>query len=75
MQPDPSWPLTARERQVIGLYADGLTRPEIAKLLGVTFHTVREHTDNARAKLGASTIAHAVAICYQHNLLDRRLAA
>jgi len=71
----PSRPLTAREQTVIGLLATGLTIPQVAGALQISRHTARAHADEVRAKLGASTIAHAVAICYQHGILDSTLAA
>jgi len=67
--------LTVAELSVLSMHSAGLTKPEIAQELGISAHTVREHADNARAKLGASTIAHAVAICYQHGLFRTYLAA
>lgn len=53
--------LTAREREGIGLVAEGKTDWEIATILGVSPATARFHIDNARCKLGATNRAHAVA--------------
>ncbi len=53
------WPKTValneREVEVLTWVARGKTSAEIAQILGLTKRTVDFHTDNARAKLGAST--------------------
>jgi LuxR family quorum sensing-dependent transcriptional regulator len=53
--------LSVRERDAIGLVADGKTDWEIATIMGVAETTARFHVDNARRKLGAVNRAHAVA--------------
>jgi DNA-binding NarL/FixJ family response regulator len=52
--------LTARERQVIRLVADGLNNTQIARRLCVTHATVKRHLTNAYAKLDATSRADAV---------------
>jgi two-component system nitrate/nitrite response regulator NarL len=44
--------LTAREREVILLVAQGHGMREIAARLGITEHTARKHRDNAVAAAG-----------------------
>lgn len=46
--------LTATERRVARMAADGLTNREIAERLFVTIHAIRFHLRNAYAKLGVS---------------------
>jgi DNA-binding CsgD family transcriptional regulator len=53
----PKDALTAAERRVAALAADGLTNREIAEKLYVTIHTVESHLSNAYRKLGAQTRA------------------
>jgi two-component system nitrate/nitrite response regulator NarL len=53
--------LTAREKEVLVLTADGLTAPEIAKRLQLGVATVRSHLQNLYEKLGVSDRAAAVA--------------
>ena len=44
--------LTRREREVVGLAADGLLDKEIAQRLGISYTTVRTHLDRSFQKLG-----------------------
>jgi DNA-binding CsgD family transcriptional regulator len=52
-QPEPpaDMPLTAREREIAELVAEGLTNPQIAERLGVKRRTVASHLDNIYARL------------------------
>jgi DNA-binding CsgD family transcriptional regulator len=47
--------LTAREREILELVAEGRTNAEIAERLWVSRGTVRKHLDNVYAKLGVHT--------------------
>ena len=50
--------LTPRQRQVLALVWDGLTRPAIAHRLGIGRSTVERNLDEARRRVGVeSTIA------------------
>lgn len=57
--------LTPREHEVMSLIALGYTGAEIAEKLFLSPETVRNHTRNARAKLGGRTRSHAVALAVQ----------
>lgn len=46
--------LTQREREVLGLVAEGLTNKEIARRLGVSPATIKAHVERIIAKLGVS---------------------
>jgi DNA-binding CsgD family transcriptional regulator len=54
--------LTPREREVMSLLATGLNAEEVARSLVISPFTVRTHVRNAKEKLGARTMAHAIAI-------------
>ncbi len=53
--PDGKSPLTARERQVAKLIAEGMTNPEIAKRLRMAVRTADAHVEHIRNKLGLRT--------------------
>ena len=58
-----AWPggLTAREREVLRLVADGRTNREVARSLWISPFTVRRHLENTFEKLGVRSRAAAVA--------------
>jgi two-component system, NarL family, nitrate/nitrite response regulator NarL len=51
---------TPREREVLGLMADGLANKEIAARLGISAHTAKFHVESLLHKLGAANRAEAV---------------
>ena len=48
----PELTFTQRQREVIGLIANGLSNAEIAARLGISARTAKAHSDVLRAKLG-----------------------
>jgi DNA-binding CsgD family transcriptional regulator len=56
-----------RERQILGLIAEGDSGAQIAEALVLSPETVRTHIRNAMSKLGASSRAQAVALAFQRN--------
>ena len=65
----PSSNLTARETEVLGLVAKGMSNKEIAEKLGTADGTVKIHVQNILAKLGAADRTHAVTIAVQRGIL------
>jgi DNA-binding NarL/FixJ family response regulator len=55
-------PLTAREREILGLVAEGRTNAEIAERLWLSLGTVRKHLGNVYSKLGVHTRTAAAAV-------------
>ena len=62
--------LTRRQRQILQLLADGEPTTVAARELGLSQETVKTHTRNALARLGARTRTHAVAIALRESLID-----
>jgi len=65
----PSTRLSPREREVLGLLAEGLPTKQIARSLGITERTVKFHVTSLFMKLGAANRAQAVALAAHLNLL------
>jgi DNA-binding NarL/FixJ family response regulator len=61
--------LTEREREVLGLLAEGMTNAAIADTLVVSVHTVRNHIANLSGKLGAHSKLEALSIAVREGLL------
>jgi DNA-binding NarL/FixJ family response regulator len=67
---DPYRNLTAREREVFHLVADGLTTKEIAKRLEIGVKTAENHRSRVLDKLGARNTAELVRYAMRKGLLD-----
>jgi DNA-binding NarL/FixJ family response regulator len=74
-EPQPAAPaggepaLTARELDVLGALADGLSNKAIARRLGISFHTVKFHVAAILAKLDADSRTEAVTKAAQLGLV------
>jgi DNA-binding CsgD family transcriptional regulator len=58
---EPPVLLTPREIEVLGALGNGMTNKEVARLLGISPHTVKFHIESLFRKLGAASRAEAVA--------------
>jgi DNA-binding NarL/FixJ family response regulator len=58
--------LTGREREVLGLLADGRSNREIARLLGVSEKTIKTHVSAVLAKLGVADRTQAALLAVRH---------
>jgi DNA-binding NarL/FixJ family response regulator len=54
--------LTSRESQVLECFAQGLSRPDIAAMLGISTATLRTHVQNILRKLGLHSIDRAASL-------------
>jgi DNA-binding NarL/FixJ family response regulator len=64
--------LTAREREVLTLIADGATNRQIARRLGVTERTARTHVSNILGKLGLTSRTQAALWAVREGLASAR---
>jgi DNA-binding NarL/FixJ family response regulator len=62
--------ITRRQRQILQLLANGESQTAAARQLDLSEETVKTHTKNAVARLGARNRAHAVAIALRESLID-----
>ena len=62
--------LTPREREVLGLLADGLSNRAIAQQLGISAHTVKFHVDALLDKLSARSRTQVVVEAVRQGLLE-----
>ena len=74
-RPSPRWAphpnlrtLTEREREIVGLVAEGLSNDEIAERLFLSPATVRTHVGRAMMKLDARDRAQLVVFAFQSGL-------
>jgi DNA-binding CsgD family transcriptional regulator len=63
-------PLTKRELECLEWCAEGKSYWETAVILGISERTVSFHMEAMRAKLGAGSNAHAVAMALRAGMLD-----
>lgn len=66
----PSDPLSARERQVLQLVAEGKSTKEIAALLEISFKTVESHRGRIMEKLGLHETASLVRYAIRQGLIQ-----
>jgi DNA-binding CsgD family transcriptional regulator len=71
----PDHGLTARQREVLGLLAEGKVHKQIASELGLSVSTVRTHLHGVYVKLGVADRAQAVLIATKRGWLDPRWLA
>ena len=67
---DGSDVLTAREREILQLLADGMSNADVAAQLFISQETVKSHVRHILAKLQARSRAHAVAVGFRRGLIN-----
>ncbi len=68
--PAPERVLSLREREVLSLVAQGLSRSELSERLSISEETTRTHVRNAMRKLGAHTRAQAIVIALRNGEIE-----
>lgn len=66
---DPAIQFTARERQVLGLIAEGFANKEIARRLFISEKTVKTHVSNILSKLGVADRTQAAVLAIRRRLV------
>ena len=61
--------LTAREREILQLLADGMSNADVAEKLFISQETVKSHVRHILSKLEADTRTHAVAIALREAII------
>lgn len=64
--------LTPREKEVLQALAEGLDGPEIARRLGISIPTERNHMASILAKLGVHSRLQALVFALRHNVVNVR---
>ena len=67
--------LSPREREILGLLADGRTQTQIASELVISSKTVATHIQHILSKLGVNTRAQAVALAFRRGLVEPEVHA
>ncbi|MCR6501644.1 LuxR family transcriptional regulator [Shinella sp. CPCC 101442] len=62
--------LTRREMEALSLLAEGMTSPDIGRVLGISSHTVDWYMNGIQEKLDARNRHHAVAIAFRLGLVS-----
>jgi DNA-binding NarL/FixJ family response regulator len=61
--------LNPRQREILSFMAEGTSRPEMARRLGISEATVRSHSKSLFERLGVNERAHAVAVGMRSGLI------
>lgn len=62
--------LTSRQIEILTCIAKGHTTRECASMMEISLATARVHSDMMRLRLGARTLAHAVALGVEYGYID-----
>jgi transcriptional regulator EpsA len=66
----PLRPLSAREAEIVGWLREGKSNEEMARILGISALTVKNHLQRIYRLLGVGNRAHALARCLELRLLE-----
>jgi DNA-binding CsgD family transcriptional regulator len=66
----PPRPLSARETEIVGWLREGKSNEEMARILGISALTVKNHLQRIYRLLGVGNCARALARCLELRLLE-----
>lgn len=69
-EPEDFQRLSAREREIVQLLAEGKTNREVGDILGITTRTAENHRANIMRKLGEDSVAGLVLYAIRNKLID-----
>lgn len=62
--------LSAREREIVQLLAEGRSNKEVARALGISVATAETHRSNVMRKIGASSVAELVRFAVRNKIIE-----
>ncbi len=62
--------LTPREKEIMLLYAEGMTDEGVAQALNISHKTVNHHHERVKARFEARNRAHLIAILFRRRLIE-----
>ena len=69
-QGDPLTAMTQRQREVLQLFAEGMSAKEIARTLGLSARTVEDHKYRMMEALGIENSAELIHFAIKHGMLQ-----
>ncbi len=70
MSREASRPLTAREREIVRLLAEGKSNKEVADVLGITIRTAETHRNRIMHKPGIGSLPGLVRYAIRKGIID-----
>jgi DNA-binding NarL/FixJ family response regulator len=66
----PAWALSAREREIVQLLAEGKSNKEVATALGISVKTAETHRSNIMRKSGFGSLAELVRYAIRNRIIE-----
>jgi DNA-binding NarL/FixJ family response regulator len=66
----PAQTLSAREREIVQLLAEGNSNKDIARVLNISVKTAETHRSNVMRKMGFDSLAELVRYAIRNNIID-----
>jgi DNA-binding NarL/FixJ family response regulator len=69
-EPSAGGVLSAREREIVQLLAEGRSNKEVARVLGISVATAETHRSNVMRKIGAGSLAELVRFAIRNKIIE-----